>query len=96
MRLHFLIFAALAGVPFVPLPYASKVEGLVEALGVPALPLRDLGSGRLLAFVDRAWEGRAELRHRINGNLPALKERAGRGGDLAVDLAGAALDAVGT
>jgi len=32
MRLHFLIFAALAGVPFVPLPYASKVEGLVDEL----------------------------------------------------------------
>ncbi|HSC28195.1 MAG TPA: polysaccharide pyruvyl transferase family protein, partial [Vicinamibacterales bacterium] len=30
MRLHFLIFAALAGVPFVALPYATKVTGFIE------------------------------------------------------------------
>jgi polysaccharide pyruvyl transferase WcaK-like protein len=32
MRLHFLIFAALQGVPFVALPYAGKVSGLLEDL----------------------------------------------------------------
>src|SRR5690606_15820126 len=30
MRLHFLIFAAIMEVPFVPLPYAGKVEGFIE------------------------------------------------------------------
>lgn len=30
MRLHFLIFATLAGVPFVALPYASKVHGFLR------------------------------------------------------------------
>jgi hypothetical protein len=47
MRLHFLIFGALAGFPFVPLPYASKVEGFVEELGIPARPFRDLNNADL-------------------------------------------------
>ena len=29
MRLHFLIFAGIQKVPFVPLPYATKVAGLL-------------------------------------------------------------------
>jgi polysaccharide pyruvyl transferase CsaB len=37
MRLHFLIFAALSGVPFLPLPYAGKVYDFAQAAGVPAL-----------------------------------------------------------
>lgn len=34
MRLHFLIFAALEGVPFIPLPYAPKVKAFLEDLGL--------------------------------------------------------------
>ncbi|HEX6528519.1 MAG TPA: polysaccharide pyruvyl transferase family protein, partial [Burkholderiales bacterium] len=43
MRLHFLIFAALRGTPFSPLPYASKVSGLLEDLGLDTPPLGDIG-----------------------------------------------------
>jgi polysaccharide pyruvyl transferase WcaK-like protein len=86
MRLHFLIFAALAGVPFVPLPYASKVEGLVDELGILALPFQDLTMGPLLAHIDRAWDRRDELRTRVGEHLPALVERASKTVDSAATL----------
>jgi polysaccharide pyruvyl transferase WcaK-like protein len=62
MRLHFLIFAALARVPFMPLPYASKVADLVERLGLPersAVP--DESAGLFLADLDRLWDEGAEM-----------------------------------
>ncbi|MEW6167818.1 MAG: polysaccharide pyruvyl transferase family protein [Pseudomonadota bacterium] len=78
MRLHFLIFAALAGVPFVSLPYASKVSGFIEDLDLPAPPLTALNAGTLLAHIDRSWDHRERLRGHIAERLPALQARAAR------------------
>jgi polysaccharide pyruvyl transferase WcaK-like protein len=61
MRLHFLILAALKGVPFVPLPYAPKVTGFVEELGADPPPFEGLNAGRLIALIDRAWDGRDRI-----------------------------------
>jgi polysaccharide pyruvyl transferase CsaB len=60
MRLHFLIFAAMSGIPFLPLPYAGKVFDLAQRLGVPALKgvAREV-EGPLLAEVDQLWDERA-------------------------------------
>ncbi len=59
MRLHFLIFAALAGIPLLPLPYAGKVFDFAQQVGAPALRgvVRET-SGLLLAEVDRLWDER--------------------------------------
>ncbi|MGC4895389.1 polysaccharide pyruvyl transferase family protein [Micromonospora sp. DT31] len=60
MRLHFLIFAAMMGTPFLPLPYAGKVFDLAQRLGVPALRgMEREVEGPLLAEVDRLWDERA-------------------------------------
>lgn len=72
MRLHFLIFAALAGVPFLPLPYAGKVFDFATRTGAPALTgVAREQAGLLLAEVDRLWDEyplrREELRSRISG-----------------------------
>jgi polysaccharide pyruvyl transferase CsaB len=76
MRLHFLIFAALRGTPFTALPYASKVTGLIEDLGMETPPLGSVGIGQLLARIDRSWDTREEIRATIRARLPALQDRA--------------------
>src|SRR5919109_3112979 len=76
MRLHFLIFAAIQGTPFAALPYAGKVSGFLEALGVPAPPLNLVNAGRLIAYLDDSWDRRRSIRTRIGESLPALQERA--------------------
>ncbi|HWM43285.1 MAG TPA: polysaccharide pyruvyl transferase family protein, partial [Burkholderiales bacterium] len=76
MRLHFLIFAAIQGTPFVALPYAGKVSGFLEALGIPAPPLNLVNPGRLIAYLDDSWDRRRSMRTRIEETLPALQERA--------------------
>src|SRR6185503_13042308 len=48
MRLRFLIFAAIQGTPFVALPYAGKVGGFLEALGLPSPPLNLVNPGMLI------------------------------------------------
>lgn len=86
MRLHFLIFAALAGVPFVALPYAPKVGGFLEDLGIDMPPLREVNAGRLIAHIDRSWDIRRRLRSRIAAALPGLQERARATHEIAVRL----------
>jgi polysaccharide pyruvyl transferase CsaB len=76
MRLHFMIFAALRGVPFVPLPYASKVTGLLDDLQMETPPLGAVGIGQLIARVDRGWDTRDELRAKINERIVGLKHRS--------------------
>ncbi|MGC5032213.1 polysaccharide pyruvyl transferase family protein [Micromonospora sp. DT229] len=61
MRLHFLIFAATMGTPFLPLPYAGKVFDLAQRLGVPALRgVEREVEGPLLAEVDQLWDEREQ------------------------------------
>jgi len=76
MRLHFLIFAALRGTPFTALPYASKVMGLLDDLGMETPPLGSIGIGQLLAQIDRSWDKREEIRATIGRQLPILQDRA--------------------
>jgi polysaccharide pyruvyl transferase CsaB len=76
MRLHFLIFAAIQGTPFVALPYAGKVSGFLEALNLPAPPLNLVNPGRLIAHVDESWDRRRSMRTRIAESLPPLQERS--------------------
>ena len=76
MRLHFLIFAALRGTPFSPLPYASKVSGLLEDLGLDTPELGSIGIGQLIGRIDRKWDTREEIRAQLRERVPALRERA--------------------
>lgn len=86
MRLHFLMFSALQGVPFVALPYASKVSGLLENLQVPMPPLERVDSGLLNAYIDKAWDERNSIKEKICGLIPQLKARAAENNRLAVEL----------
>ena len=86
MRLHFLIFAALQGVPFVALPYAAKVADFLEDLQMEAPPIQLVNSGRLIAHIDQSWDHRRSLRTRIGRLLPPLQQRALENNRLAVSL----------
>lgn len=86
MRLHFLIFAALQGIPFVALPYAKKVLGFIQELKMEAPPLHYINSGRLIAHVDKAWDQRDRIRAQIAELLPLLKKRASQNNSLMMGL----------
>jgi polysaccharide pyruvyl transferase CsaB len=86
MRLHFLIFAALSGVPFVALPYSSKVMGFLEDLEMESPPLTEVNAGRLIAHIDRSWDLRGTLQGRLERGVPGLQDRARRANEIAVDL----------
>ncbi|MPY63582.1 polysaccharide pyruvyl transferase family protein [Streptomyces spongiae] len=78
MRLHFVIFAALSGLPVLPLPYSGKVFDFARRIGAPALVgVAREQAGLLLAEVDRLWDEypqrRAVLRSRVR-ELRALAE----------------------
>ena len=80
------LFAALAGVPFVALPYASKVTGFLEDLGMEVPPLAQLNAGRLIAHIDRSWDQQQQVRSRISERLPELQKRARETNELVVRL----------
>ena len=86
MRLHFLLFAALAGVPLLALPYASKVTGLLEALGLPAPSKLQEHAGPLLSAIDRLWDMRDTMRAELRQRVPGLREQACRASSIAVGL----------
>ena len=79
MRLHFLLFAAMANVPLMPLPYASKVSALLDRLGLPAPPpMKREHGGVLLARIDQLWDEREDQRELLRSRVPELQEEAGR------------------
>lgn len=79
MRLHFLIFAAVSGVPLAALPYAAKVADLMSMLDVPWRPvLRDANAGEFLADLDRLWDHRDANRARLRERVALLQEQAAR------------------
>jgi polysaccharide pyruvyl transferase CsaB len=95
MRLHFLIFASLQNLPFVALPYAPKVSGFLDDLGIEVPPLEQVSAGRLIAYIDQAWDRRRLLQARIGRALPALRERAMKNNDIAVRLLSQSVKGVG-
>jgi polysaccharide pyruvyl transferase CsaB len=86
MRLHFLIFSAIANVPFIALSYATKVSGFLDELRLEAPALYQVSAGQLIANIDRAWDQREQLRERVRGSLLELQRRARINNELAVGL----------
>jgi len=76
MRLHFLMFAAIHAVPFVPLPYSGKVIGFLRELEMPMPPIKEINSGKLCAFLDSFWDERPAIAQKLKLNIPQLQEKA--------------------
>jgi polysaccharide pyruvyl transferase CsaB len=86
MRLHFLIFAALRGVPFVALPYSGKVAGFLEDLKMPAPPLNLVNPGRLCAHLDASFDDRRAIKATLAKTVPGLQERSRQTIKIALDV----------
>ena len=86
MRLHFLMFAAMQQVPFVALPYASKVSGFLDALNIEMPPAKQVNAGQLIAYIDRSWDMRSAIQEKIGHGLPSLQEQARQTSDIAAYL----------
>ena len=86
MRLHFLIFAALNRVPFVALPYSSKVAGFLEDLEIAMPPLKQVNAGQLIAYIDRWWDLRRNLQARLEKSVPEIQTRARRTNEIALQI----------
>jgi polysaccharide pyruvyl transferase WcaK-like protein len=79
MRLHFLLFAATAGVAIAPLPYASKVRSFLGSVGLEEPDVvAGTNAGSLLAGIDRLWDRRDEQRAVVAERLQALRDAAAR------------------
>ncbi|MCW2535122.1 MAG: hypothetical protein JWQ26_821 [Modestobacter sp.] len=77
MRLHFLLFAAVAGVPNLPLPYAGKVSDFAARTGVPVIEgLARESIGPLLATLDRVWDQRERGARRLRAHVASLRSCA--------------------
>jgi polysaccharide pyruvyl transferase CsaB len=101
MRLHFVIFAALSGLPVLPLPYSGKVFDFARRMGAPALVgVAREQAGLLLAEVDRLWdeypERREELHSRVRELSTQARETCARCGLLLDEVDGGTQEAVGT
>ena len=72
--------------PFVALPYATKVSGLLDNLQVPMPPLSRVDSGLVNAYIDKAWDNRNTTKLKIEQLMPSLKQIAAENNRLAVDL----------
>ncbi|GAB2761196.1 polysaccharide pyruvyl transferase family protein [Streptomyces bullii] len=93
MRLHFVIFAALTGLPVLPLPYSGKVFDFASRIGAPALVgVAREQAGLLLAEVDRLWDEypqrRADLQSRVRELSVLARETCARCGVLLDEIGG--------
>lgn len=86
MRLHFLIFAAHGGVPFVALPYGLKVEAFVNEMEMPTPEAADASVGTLIACIDDRWDHRKEVAAKMRKNLDPLRDRARETNRLLIEL----------
>lgn len=87
MRLHFLLFAATAGVPVAALPYATKVIDFLRSLNVSSPDAeRAAYAGALLSHIDRLWDTRDEQLSVVAEQLPRLQQSARESAALVADL----------
>jgi polysaccharide pyruvyl transferase CsaB len=86
MRLHFLIFSAIQGIPFVALPYSPKVAGFLDDMQIEMPPISSVNEGRLIAYIDKYWDHRKMLQTQIKELLPLLRKRAMQSNSILMDI----------
>jgi polysaccharide pyruvyl transferase CsaB len=91
MRLHFVIFAALAAVPVLPLPYAGKITSMLDRLELPGPEhVQEEGPDAVLAQLGELWNRRAETRAGLPERVRLLQAEARQSTREVLDLLSAA------
>jgi len=87
MRLHALVLAAAAGVPFVGLAYDPKVSSFAAGLGLPWVSVDRVQGPELVSTVVSLW-GDREAAKLLQGKVTALQPQARRPAEIAAELVG--------
>ncbi len=87
MRLHALIFSAVAAVPMIGLVYDPKIQGFLDCIQQPSAgDVRVLEYGRLTELADKVWDNSDEIKKQISEFIPSMKEKARENARVAVEL----------
>ncbi len=88
MRLHSIIFAAVAGVPVVGLSYDPKVVNAMRQLGCEAnvVTLDSLSTDRLSMLLQTTYDSRREIKRQLAARATRLKALAEKSAELASQL----------
>jgi len=87
MRLHALVFSAIATVPMVGLVYDTKIQGFLDCINQPSAgDVRLLEYGKLKELTGQVWQNREEISRKLAADIPALKEKARENAKVAVEL----------
>lgn len=87
MRLHFLIFSSLFGVPIVGIPYDPKVNRFLQSVGLPpGLSAEQLDYNELTARLEQVLEQREELGSQLREQVTLLQREALKNAKLAAEL----------
>lgn len=95
MRLHALIFSAMASVPMVGLVYDPKIQGFLDCIDQPSAGnVLELEYEKLVKLMEHVWENRSEIKRQLSESMPGLKEKAYENARVAVELISGAKPAV--
>lgn len=87
MRLHALVFAAVAAVPMVGLVYDPKIQGFLDCIGQPSAgDVRTLEYQYLFDLSEKVWQSREAISNQLKECIPGLKEKARENARVAVEL----------
>jgi L-malate glycosyltransferase len=87
MRLHALVFSAVAAAPMVGLVYDPKIQGFLDCIKQPSAgDVRVLEYENLIKLTDQVWESHDEICRQLEADMPVLKEKARENAKVAVDL----------
>ncbi len=87
MRLHFLIFSSLFGVPLVGIPYDPKVNRFLQSVGLPpGLSAEQLDYKELSARLAQVLAERAKLGSQLRERVAPLQKEALKNAELAAEL----------
>ncbi len=77
MRLHFLIFSAVANVPVIGLSYDPKINSLIEYLdSVPCVTSNDLDTKKLLDITEDVLSNKDKYKSELYAKVEELKNKA--------------------